>query len=419
MLGQEDRAVTTKRSQSNKKSPVIIKCLNSQSLLYHFDTIEHMLHDGNIDILCICETWLDSSIDNKYIKIQNFNVIRYDAGRGSGVCIYIRENFNYSVLSPGVDGQVGVEDIWIQVQYRKFPSFIVGCVYRHPKALVESFTYLSNVFRNILLKSKPIFVMGDFNDDLLNKGNNLNKIIRNFNLKQVIDKPTRITRNSTTLLDVCLTNNAEMIIKSDVEPSCVADHEVISIVINIHKPKHEPVIRTFRNHKDYSPNTFCDLLLSNTPLLNCILNTDDINRQVHILTSVFNSCLDECAPFITAEITRPPAPWIDDNLKQIIHEKNLLKERLKKDRSNLLLDNEFKETKKSVEQCLRSAKKQHFKSEFHDCKGDSSATWKVVEDMLPGLRSKDRGLDFEDPVQKAEDFNNYFANVGEIAYRKP
>ena len=377
-----------------------------------------MLRNENIDILCICETWLDSSIDDKYIKILNFNVVRCDAGRGSGVCIYIRESFNCSVLSPGVDSIVGVEDIWIQVQYKKFPSFIVGCVYRHPKALIESFTYLSDVFRNILLKRKPIFVMGDFNDDLLNKGNNLNRIIRNFNFKQVIDKPTRITRNSSTLLDICLTNNAEMIIKSDVEPSNLADHEVIYIIINIHKPKHEPIVRTYRSHKDYSPNNFCNLLLNNAHYLNCILNTDDTNHQVHILTKVFNSCLDECAPFITAEITRPPAPWIDDNLKKIIHEKNELKGRLKRDRTNLSLDNEFKETKKSVEHCLRTAKKQHFKTEFHNCKGDGGATWKVVEDMLPGLRSKDRGLDFEDPVQKAEDFNQYFANVGETAYRK-
>ena len=128
--------------------------------------------------------------------------------------------------------------------------------------------------------------------------------------------------------------------------------------------------------------------------------------------------MDECAPFITAEITRPPAPWIDENLEKIIHEKNLLKERLNQDRSNQLLNDVFKNTKKQVEHCLRTAKKQHFKTEFYDCKGDSGATWKVAEGMLPGLRSKGRSLDFEDPVQKAEDFNKYFASIGEIAYRK-
>ena len=121
-----------------------------------------MLHEENIDILCICETWLDSSIENKYVKISNFNLVRCDAGRGSGVCIYIREIFNYSVISPGIDSFEGVEDIWIQIQLRKFPSFIVGCVYRHPKALVASFTYISDVFRNILLRKKKYLCFRGF-----------------------------------------------------------------------------------------------------------------------------------------------------------------------------------------------------------------------------------------------------------------
>ncbi len=27
-----------------------------------------------------------------------------------------------------------MEDVWIKVQRKKFPSIIVGCMYRHPKA---------------------------------------------------------------------------------------------------------------------------------------------------------------------------------------------------------------------------------------------------------------------------------------------
>ena len=176
MLGHEDSAASYRRSLSEKKELLIIKCLNAQSLLCHFDAIEFMLHQENIDILCICETWLDSSIDNKFIKISKFNVIRYDAGRGSGACIYIREDLNFSVIDTGVDKLEGVEDVWIQVQHRKFPSFITGCVYRHPKALVASFQYMSDVFRNICLKNMPVFILGDMNDDLLVK------IIRNQNL---------------------------------------------------------------------------------------------------------------------------------------------------------------------------------------------------------------------------------------------
>ena len=377
-----------------------------------------MLYEENIDILCICETWLDSSIDDKLIYIPDFKIVRCDAGRGSGVCIFIRDSLDFSVLTSGIDKFEDVEDIWIQVQLKKFPSFIIGCVYRHPKAIVASFTYLSDVLKNILLRKKPVFVLGDINDNLLVKGNNLHKIIRNLDLKQIISKPTRITKNSSTLLDVVITNKPDMVIKSDVEPSSVADHEVISLIINIRKPKKEPVTRTFRTHRNYSQDIFCNLLLDNSYTLNGILFTDNVSLQVDIFSRIFNNCLDECAPMVTTEITRPPAPWIDDDLKKCICEKNELKLRLKQDRSNQQLDDNFKETKKTVEHCLRTAKKQHFNTKFHDCKGDSDATWKVVEDLIPGLKSKGRKMPTDDPHKMAEDFNEYFASVGETAFKK-
>ena len=71
-----------------------------------------------------------------------------------------------------------------------------------------------------------------------------------------------------------------------------------------------------------------------------------------------------------------------------------------------------------VEHCLRTAKKQHFTSKFLDCKGDSGSTWKVVEDLLPGLKSKGKNVPTEDPHKMAEDFNQFFATVGENAFVK-
>ena len=101
---------------------------------------------------------------------------------------------------------------------KSFRLFIVGCVYRHPKVVATSLQYLANVFRNICLRNKTVFILGDINDNLFVKDNNLGKIVRNLNLKQVIDRPTRIASHSSTLLDVAITNNVELIMNSDVIP---------------------------------------------------------------------------------------------------------------------------------------------------------------------------------------------------------
>ena len=308
----------------DKKELLFIECINAQSLLCHFDAIETLLHDRDIDILCICETWLESSIDDKFLYIPNFNIVRCDAGRGAGVCVYYRDSLKIKVLDTGIDKIENIEEIWIQVQRKKFPSFIIGCIYRHPKALAASFSYLSDVFKVMLLKRKPIFILGDFNDDYLNRGNHINKVCKNLNLWQIIDKPTRITQHSSTLLDLIITNNINMIVQSEVTPSPIADHEMVSIFINIRKPKKEVAVRTYRCRKNYSSDIFCDSLLNETTTLNTILITDDIDKQVGILTVIFNSCLNKCAPVVTKEIFRPFAPWIDEDLKRIINLKNQL-----------------------------------------------------------------------------------------------
>ena len=37
--------------------------------------------------------------------------------------------------------------------------------------------------------------------------------------------------------------------------------------------------------------------------------------------------------------------------------------------------------------------------------------------MIPGFNNN-KQITFEDPITKAEDFNEYFANIGEIAFKK-
>ena len=320
-----------------------------------------MLHERDIDILCVCETWLNSSVNYKFINIPNFKIIRYDTGRGGGSCIFVRDHLSVTLLSPDVDRMEGVDDVWVQIQHRKFASFIVGCVYRHPKAGAPSFLYLSEIFKIICLKNKPVFILGDFNDDLYTRGNNMNKIINNLSLKQLVSKPTRITLNSSTLLDLVITNRKEMVISSSVFPSPVADHELLSIVLNLRKPKPKPQIVTYRCRKNYDQNIFCNLLLNETTTLNSILNTDNVSSQVIILTDTFNKCLNICAPLTTAEIARPFAPWIDETLKDSIVAKNNLQLMLKNDRSNLMLAHQFKEDKKKVECSLNKAKNNYFR----------------------------------------------------------
>ena len=59
-----------------KKDKIKIEYINAQSLQGHMDEIKFLVDDREIDVLCICETWLTPFVENRFVKISNFNIFR-------------------------------------------------------------------------------------------------------------------------------------------------------------------------------------------------------------------------------------------------------------------------------------------------------------------------------------------------------
>ena len=356
--------------------------INAQSFLCHKYEIELLLEKENFDILCVSETWFYPFMSDACINIPSYNLYREDYGRGGGVCLFIKDHLKVNVINNRMEKQDGIEAKWLSVQHRKLPSIILGCIYRHPRAPAASFNYILDSFKNIILQNKPIFIFGDFNDDLLKTDNRMSKLINNLKLHQLITEPTRITPNSVSLIDLFITNNEYMVARSDVIPGPVGDHEAITVSLKLRKPKRLPILKTFRCFKNYSQERICSLLMNEVPILNGILNTDNVNTQVPVLTNVLNKCIDACAPLVTNEIIRPPAPWITHDVKENIKERDELQKQAKHDGNNLTLRDNYKEKKKEVKAQIDNSRKNYYKKELTDNKNNFSASWKIVKTML-------------------------------------
>lgn len=190
----------------------------------------------------------------------------------------------------------------------------------------------------------------------------------------LVTEPTRITSTSSTLLDTIITNKAESVIHSDIFPCPVADHELITVTLDLKTPKRSPTLKSFREMRNYSSNILCDLLMEESYKLNQILATDNIDRQVSMFTETFNKCINECAPVVTREIKRPFVKWINEDLRKLMQERNSVLKCLKVDRSNTNLRNKYKNLKKKVKNLLHKTKNEYYNKELHDNKGDSAAT---------------------------------------------
>lgn len=302
------------------------------------EEINLLVKEKKIDVLCISETWLCNNIPNEHIDIPEYIVYRCDKGRGGGVCIYIRDVYKVAPTEFDIVRPQGVEDVWVTVQSCKFPTVIIGCLYRHPKPLTQTYDYISDLIKHVSLKDKPFYILGDFNDNILCDSSKMRQIISNAKLTQVISKPTRITPTSATLIDLIITNKSQSILHS------VADHELITVTVNLKKTKRPPTIKTFRDLTTYSPDLLSCLLKQQSYNLNKIFTTDNVDTQVNIFTNIFNNCLDDCAPLTTKEVKRPFAPWIDENLRALMHERDTTQKHLKNDRFNVDLQLKFKKT---------------------------------------------------------------------------
>lgn len=394
-----------------------VEHVNARSLLSCFDEIKLLIVDRNIDILCITETWLVPNVPNRLVNIQGYKLFRCDGGQGGGSCIYIRNSLSCVQVKVDLPICEGIQDVWVKVQLRKLPSFIVGAMYRHPHALVDSFDYVYDILQLLSLEKKNIFLLGDLNDDQLACQSKLRKIVNNLNFYQIIDEPTRITSTTKTLLDVLITNNREIIVHSEVASCHLSDHELISVDIDVRKPKKKLNVKTFRSLKNYSQENFCNSLLNCTVTLNKIFETDDVNKQVRILTSTFVECLNSCAPIVTQTITRPPAPWMTEEIRKEMGKRNRLKQQLVNNHNEATYDI-YKTSKKHVKILIKSAKVNHYRDKFDECKVNKNNIWKIINDIVPSKGKDGHDINVNNPIECADNFNNFFANVGRNVFEE-
>ena len=371
-----------------RKDYITIEHINVQSLLSNLNEIKLLASDRNIDVFCISDTWLRDVTPSEYINIPNFTLFRRDGGRGGGICIYVNKQLKSNVIDLSFSKQPGVEDLWVSVQCRMLPAIIIGCVYRHPKAPVSSFEYLQDVFRQLSVCKKGFYVLGDFNDDLFSVKNKLGAIIKNYKLTQLIERPTRVTPTSATLLDLVVTNKPDHVLAKSIVPLVIADHDLISITIDITKPQRQPEIRTLRHFGRYNKDSLCELLLSESDNFNQIMDTDDVNLQVNIFNEIFISCLDKCAPLVTREVTRPAAPWLSDELRLAMKQRDDTRSKLSRDRSNTTLQQQYTDEKKVVKSRIAASIKEYYANKFSDSKGNSSAIWNLIKELVPNKKNK-------------------------------
>lgn len=232
--------------------------INACSLYPKIAYVREIFDNSNIHIICVSETWLNSSHTNAMVKITNYNITRKDRTRddkkrGGGVAIYVRNGLEFSIA-----GKSGPDDtleyLIARISTSNGSSVEVGCVYNPPDT-AKDFHKLGAALSNI--KSSDIILLGDFNLNHLPSEKSSGPVLRfdellsQYGCKVINSLMTHYPPNARpSCIDLIITNNRGRIIMNDqVDIPGISHHDLLAMSYAVPIVEAPPAIKYFRDYK--------------------------------------------------------------------------------------------------------------------------------------------------------------------------
>lgn len=407
MVFVRDIFIITMANLPKNAKPFRVGHVNIRSLLPSIDDVRGILADLELDFLGVSETWLSVDIPASQLKINGFDFYRVDRyDRGGGVGFYVKHNYQANVLNiKEVDEMV--EQIWATI---KINSVVlgIGVIYRPPRFnAIQSLNILESSVSDIIPLCDELLVMGDLNINLLKQNNvtdAFDSFLNTFNLSQVVREPTRCLAEASSLLDVVMLSDDNLLSGSvhhrDMHDA--TDHQLLFCDLNIAVPKAPPKLICFRDFKNFDKYKF-NQDLHNVDWNN-VFYQNSIDDKVNLLTCEILKLFDFHAPFRTVRVTKPKAPWFTENLKILKQYRNHLLSKYKKSK-NIQHWEDYKRARNLFTSSVRNEKRAYL--DYVNRQQDKKKIWNTLKEMNVYKRKKD-SVDVPKHLKQPDKINDFF-----------
>ena len=200
-------------------------------------------------------------------------------------------------------------------------DYVFGVVYRHPTYSSKNFQKFENSFNDVIehfdSSALPYFIGGDFNINLLkylidSKIKAYTHMLLSNSCKLLIDKPTRITSSSATLIDHIISNNVSSETISGISVCDISDHFAVFAVIPASYKCNKPNKRIICDMRNFNQDHFLNDLWRQ---FNENLTPDDNDPSAYFsdFHDLFSQTVDRHAtrrPITRREQFSKRKPWI-------------------------------------------------------------------------------------------------------------
>ncbi|KAI4468010.1 endonuclease-reverse transcriptase [Holotrichia oblita] len=363
---------------------VTLAHLNIRSLLPSLPDLSDYLHLHNFSVFCLSETWLSNNIDSSCLHIDTYTFLRNDrCARGGGVGVYIKKDLTYKLIIC----DSSIEQLWVSIQLNR-KVYAVGIIYRPPQQNYHNFIdVLESTLSEILPRCDSIVLFGDFNIDLnvhdSLPARSLIDAMASLGLSQIITSSTRVTRTSSTLIDLLFVSDESMVLNSGITNLHISDHVPIFCELNVNITRSNVKWHTYRTLKSFNYGAFNADLLS-IPFYE-IYDMTDIDDMAIFFNNQLANLLNTHMPLVTSRFTRPAAPWLTDTIKTMQTLRDRAFKRYEHSKSPSHWDY-YKSLRNLTTEAIRTEKRIYMESKISKIGQNSKKTWKLLRDT--GLVTK-------------------------------
>lgn len=392
---------------------------NINGLRNNINELKYVVRANRPKVIFLNETHLTSDCD-----IGGLNMIGYDfvnsmshSKHTGGVCVYISKDVKYGNVS--IESQLVAWFVSIEIYINRMPTTLAG-VYlssncAHKKQALDNF---EQWFERISV-GKSIMICGDFNLDMISMtthGRRLRDFCDDNGMKQIVNSPTRITENTSTLIDLCLTNISMNKIMCNVSAEHqISDHAIMEIRLVgqnekgvMRKKRRTEVWKIYNKFElwqyiEDSMHSWCDIEYS------------DVNTRMNWFIDTVKKATTK---FKEIKEIATNQDFFDSDLEIMRREKNRLYKIAQ--HSTNVTDvtanwHEYRKFKNEYKKSIQIKKYEFNQRKLNRVQGNNKATWKVLNSILNKENNeitqiKIDGVNIEEDKEITNQFNAYFIN---------
>ena len=408
---------------------------NARSLCSKFSDFELLVNDFNkkFDIIAVSETWFDEETPLFLYNLDGYSL--HHASRkdkkGGGVALYASNHLICKQVKISSYENM-YESIFIELTIDKNVHVLVSCIYRRPGCCIRAFcNELRPLLHDVIKSNQSVFICGDFNINLLKYDDHsatreFIDLMSNFSLKPTVTKPTRITRDTQTLIDNIFTNELIKPIQSGILISDISDHLPVFVLV---EQTESHASNTSRKSRMLMKRRLNEEAMAN--FKNSLQNTDwsaitdndvnDVDHAYNLFLHKFLSIYNSTCPMESIAIRQKKAskPWMTSGLKRACRKKNQLYKKYLCYRNDAS-EQTYKRYKNNLISILRGTEKNYYHSLLQTQVGDMKNMWRSVNSIIgKGKTCENFPNDFiegdriiSSPQEISNGLNRFFTEIG-------